>query len=296
MITTHLVPRQNVTSTSRELTELLHTDLATSENPTTRRHHVATLIDHLRPRLIGGFLTVDLDHRDKLTALWLRNALPTNTVTVATNAGRILVRIPARALDRYGYRVNHDGATWDIPTTAPAMLGAARGALHAGAILTTTGLHVATPDSTAAHALTRHLARIGAGTSRYNPTTGLVSISRGNVPAALCALHAHTTAEAHHAWDRAATEPRLGSANADRTRTAAAAQLAAAAALDIAALSPELAEAIMLRRTHPNASLAELAAKTNPPSTKDVFAGRMRRALAHAQPAAQTPPRLQVVA
>lgn len=296
MLTTHLVPRHTMTSKSRDLTELLHTDLATPEDPTTRRHHIATLIEHLTPRLVGGFLTLDLDHRDQLTALWLRNALPTNAVAIVRNTGRILVRIPAIVLAPYGYRISPDGSTWDIPTSAPAMLGAARGALQAGAILTTTGLHVATPDSTAAHALTRHLTRIGAGTSRYSPTTGLVSIGRRNVPAALHALHAPTAADAHHTWDRMAAEPRLGDANAARTRKAAAAHLAAAEALDITTLTPELAEAITLRRTHPAASLAELAAKTNPPSTKDAFAGRMRRALAHTQRAAATTPRLQVVA
>lgn len=175
------------------------------------------------------------------------------------------------------------------------MLGAARGAIHAAGMLTTTGLHIATPDSTAARALAHYLSRIGAGTSRYSPATGLISIGRHNVPAALIALRAPMTAEAHQGWDRQASDPQLGEGNAERTRAAAAAQLAATDALDITKLPPELAEAITLRRAYPDASLAELAAKTAPQCTKDVFAGRMRRALARTQPATGTPP-LQVVA
>jgi len=78
----------------------------------------------------------------------------------------------------------------------------------------------------------------------------------------------------------------LITANTKRSRTAAGLTTAAVRdALDLlgAMTPPAWAHSGRLRLAHPHASLRELAALAEPPTTKHVIAGRLRRLLAMAE-------------
>lgn len=283
MITEHLVARNTITARSRHVTDQLHRELCATSSEQVQHPQLAGLLVHLGARLSGSCLTVELPAARRATAEWIADTLGQRHVAITDHRTYSAVAItrPAATLAPYGYRVGPDGAYWCTPTTGAASVGIARGAAQAsGLCTTTTGLYIATPDHSAAAALLAHLAHVGITYAHHHRSRPLVSITGHHAPAALTALGLTATSAAQLDWLKASRQLQLVSANTHRARTAARTHIATACTLAVDELPAELAEAVQLRLDNPDLSLAELAARTSPPITKDAYAGRLRRALA----------------
>jgi len=170
-----------------------------------------------------------------------------------------------------------------------------RGAFLAHGSLTGRGgaarLQVSCPGPEAALALVGAARRLGvAAKTRQVAGADLVVVSDGDAIGAL--LSRLGAAEGVVAWQErqkrreagaaAGSVASLDTANQRRSADAAAAGVArvqAAMALLAGEAPQHLLAAGRLRLEHPRASLEQLATRTDPPMTKDAFAGRLRRLL-----------------
>lgn len=254
-----------------------------------RAHHIGALLVYRCARMVGGYLTAELRASRYETAQWLYSVLASDGVQarIQDRDGRCLLGVarPSQTLAAYGYRVGADGAFWAIEKGAGAAIGYCRGALHASSVITTTGLHIGCPDSSAAATLTRALALTGIQGQPGRDAT-IVHIPSAAMPQALADLGLRQTSS-EVTWRQLPAEQRgdapiFTQANLARVRHAATRHVKVAESVQASALTAEQAEALQLRLAYPRASLAELAAKAQPPVSKDMYAGRLRRALRHA--------------
>lgn len=281
MITEHFLPGNTLTERSRRTTAQLHRELGTGAHPPTRRHQVAALLTYLGARFDGHSLIAEVDQDRYHVAQWVAKQLPRERISVSKHLNRYRISIthPAATLEPFGYRVGPNGAFWAADQSTEATTGMWRGALHAAAILSTTGLHLACPDTQAATDLATRIEHIGIRSATLTRDGLVLTVPFHHVPHALTAAGAHNTAAAHQKW--AAVRQPGQFQHANQQRSAIAAQwrvIAARRALD-QVLSPEQLQAVRLRIEHPHASLAELAAKSTPPVSKDSYSGRLRRGL-----------------
>lgn len=287
-----LLPRSTFTGDSRKNTDRLHRELdrcGDGETAAARRHHVGALLAYRGARLVGGNLTAEVAAARFETAQWLRGVLAADGVParVLVREGRCVIAIaqPAQALAAYGYRVGADGAFWAVEKSTGAAVGYCRGALHAASVITSTGLHIGCPDSSAALTL-RGALRLAGIEPQHGREATIVHVPSEELAQALADLGLRATST-EVTWRQLPGElrgsaPVFASANHDRTRHAARRHVQVAQKVAACGLTAEQAEAVQLRLSYPQASLAELAAKAQPPVSKDMFAGRLRRALAHA--------------
>lgn len=288
-----LLPRNTFSRDASKNTDRLHAELDDPGNHETaivRRHHVGALLAYRGARMVGGYLTAELRASRYESAQWLHRVLAADGVQARLQVrdGRCLIGIarPSQTLAAYGYRVGADGALWAVEKTAGAAIGYCRGALHASSVITATGLHIGCPDSSAAATLTRALAWAGIAGQPGRDAT-IVHIVEAALPQALTDLGLRDTAT-EVTWrrlpaaSRGSAAPIFAQANLARIRHAATRHVQVAETVEASALTAEQAEALQLRLAYPQASLAELAAKAQPPVSKDMYAGRLRRALRHA--------------
>lgn len=283
----NLLPRNTFNVTMRRATEQLREELDTVgalDTSADGRHHVGGLLAFLSARPVAGHLHAELPAERYDTAVWLTGEIGFGArAELVGDRCRIDIPRPTQTLACFGYRVSNEGGIWTAEGTRAAAIGICRGALHASAAITTDGLYVSGPDSLAMATIKRSLQRVGIDPVN-TPDSTMARISGPNVAAALAALRLPETAASVRRGfltaEQRRLEPCLPLANERRAQIAAARHVKAVAALDARELPAELAEAVELRRAHPLASLAELAAKATPPISKDTYAGRLRRALA----------------
>jgi len=207
--------------------------------------------------------------------------------------GAVLARCTG-LIDRAGRPVRGLPATAVTGASCDAA-AAWRGAFMAHGSLTGRGraarLQVSCPGPEAALALAGAARRLGvAAKTKQVGRADLVVVSDGDAIGAL--LSRLGAAQGALAWQerqkrREAGAPpgsiaNLDTANQRRSADAAAAgvaQVQAAMALLAGEAPQHLLAAGRLRLEHPQASLEQLATRTDPPMTKDAFAGRLRRLL-----------------
>lgn len=175
---------------------------------------------------------------------------------------------------------------WLTGGSLPGAVATWRGALLARGRLDPAGVVVDCPAHGPALALAELGLRLGvrAGTRRDGAAARVLVTDPAEVTLLLTTCGGRATASAAGV-DEPAGEPTTGSANEARATVAASRAGAAVAeaftTLDRAGVPvPDaLAEAGKLRLAHPELGLADLAARADPPLSKDALAGRLRRLL-----------------
>jgi cell division protein WhiA len=176
---------------------------------------------------------------------------------------------------------------WLTGGSLPGAVATWRGALLARGRLDPAGIVVDCPAHGPALTLAELGLRLGvrAGTRRDGAGARVLVTDPAEVALLLTTCGGRATAAAA-GMDEPSGEPTTGSAN-DARATVAASRAGAAIAEAFTTLErsgvpvpDSLAEAGRLRLAHPDLGLAEIAARADPPLSKDAFAGRLRRLLA----------------
>jgi cell division protein WhiA len=174
---------------------------------------------------------------------------------------------------------------WLTGGSLPGAVATWRGALLARGTLDDGGLALDCPAPGAALALAELGLRLGVRARRVDAGSRLTVSEPAEVALLLTTCGGRATA-AVAGWADAADPDRHESAN-DARATVAASRAAAAVAEAFTTLEradatvpAALAEAGRLRLAHPDLGLPDLAARAEPPLSKDALAGRLRRLLA----------------
>lgn len=177
---------------------------------------------------------------------------------------------------------------WLTGGSLPGAVATWRGALLARGHLDPAGIVVDCPASGPALTLTELGLRLGVRARRDGEGPRVLVTDTAEITLLLTTCGGRATAAAAGV-DEPPGDPTTGSAN-DARATVAASRAAAAVVEAFTALEgagvavPDpLAEAGRLRLAHPDLGLAEIAARADPPLSKDALAGRLRRLLTLAE-------------
>lgn len=149
------------------------------ESSAVRVPHVAALLAcaAATQQFSTAVLRVRFEHRP--TARWALGALNTSGTKVFSNAEGVTIAIsdPRTALRNYGFRGEQ---CWSFGHTPEAALGAARGAVHAGARFTLHGLKLPCPTPPLMLTMATLMQRLGINAApSSDPVTGMPRVSVG---------------------------------------------------------------------------------------------------------------------